>query len=51
MTSNESKTRFVLGEPELGKALNSCKSSFSFAGFFILFVNVLLTPSIYPLAV
>jgi ATP-binding cassette subfamily C protein EexD len=37
---------------ELGKALNSCKASFLFVGFFSLFVNLLLlTPSIYMLAV
>ncbi len=41
-----------LGESELGKALKSCKSSFFFAGFFSLFVNLLLlVPSIYMLAV
>ena len=41
-----------LGESELGKALHSCKSSFFFAGFFSLFVNLLLlVPSIYMLAV
>lgn len=37
---------------ELRKALNACRSSFLFAGFFSLFVNLLLlTPSFYMLAV
>ncbi|MFM8330551.1 MAG: type I secretion system permease/ATPase, partial [Candidatus Methylumidiphilus sp.] len=37
---------------ELGKALQSCRSSFLFAGFFSLFVNLLLlVPSFYMLAV
>jgi ATP-binding cassette subfamily C protein EexD len=36
----------------LGKALKACKSSFFFAGFFSLFVNLLLlVPSFYMLAV
>jgi ATP-binding cassette subfamily C protein EexD len=39
-------------ESDLGKALGASKSSFLFAGFFSLFVNLLLlVPSIYMLAV
>jgi ATP-binding cassette subfamily C protein EexD len=49
---NESRSSPLKAESELGKALRSCKSSFFFAGFFSLFVNVLLlVPSIYMLAV
>ena len=49
---NESRSSPLKAESELGKALHSCKSSFFFAGFFSLFVNVLLlVPSIYMLAV
>ncbi len=50
--SNESRSSHLTAGSELGKALQSCKSSFFFAGFFSLFVNLLLlVPSIYMLAV
>ncbi len=50
--ANETKSPPFPGGSELGKALKSCKSSFLFAGFFSLFVNLLLlVPSFYMLAV
>lgn len=50
--ANETKSPSSTGVSELGKALKSCKSSFLFAGFFSLFVNLLLlVPSFYMLAV
>jgi ATP-binding cassette subfamily C protein EexD len=50
--SNPSLDRASISSTELGKALQSCRSSFAYVGFFSLFVNLLLlTPSIYMLAV
>lgn len=45
-------TRRFFAESDLGRALQACKSSFLYAGFFSLFVNLLLlVPSFYMLAV
>lgn len=50
--ANETRPHPAPGKSELGKALESCRTSFLFAGFFSLFVNLLLlVPSFYMLAV
>jgi len=50
--AKETNAKPSLGKSELGKALESCRTSFLFAGFFSLFVNLLLlVPTFYMLAV
>jgi ATP-binding cassette subfamily C protein EexD len=52
ISPHESRPFEMAGESDLGKALGACKASFLSAGFFSLFVNLLLlAPSIYMLAV
>ena len=50
--ANNTEPRPSADGSELGNALRACKSSFFFAGFFSLFVNLLLlAPSFYMLAI
>jgi ABC-type protease/lipase transport system fused ATPase/permease subunit len=50
MTTTNARRFFA--ESDFGRALQACKTSFLYAGFFSLFVNVLLlVPSFYMLAV
>jgi ATP-binding cassette subfamily C protein EexD len=51
-TSFGDGARRFFAESDLGQALGACKTSFQYAGFFSLFVNLLLlVPSFYMLAV
>jgi ATP-binding cassette subfamily C protein EexD len=51
MTVRDNARRFF-AESDLGQSLNACKASFLYAGFFSLFVNLLLlVPSFYMMAV
>lgn len=52
MTPSQGNGRSSFAESDLGKAFAACKGSFMFAGFFSLFVNLLLlVPSFYMMAV